>query len=127
MTRLRVVIADDHEILRRGVKALFGNDARWTVCGEAENGQQAVDIVAALRPDLVVLDITMPVMNGLQAAAKIRQISPETKIIILSMHDSPHIGKEALRAGADVFVSKSTAGVSLIRTVEELFHNRMEP
>ena len=118
---MRVVIADDHEVVRRGVKALFESNHHWIVCGEAGDGQEAVSLVAALRPDLVVLDVSMPVMNGLQAAAKIRQVSPRTKIVVLSMHESPYITQEALQAGADAFLAKSSAGTHLIRTVKELF------
>jgi DNA-binding NarL/FixJ family response regulator len=118
---LRVVIADDHEVVRRGVKALFESVAQWIVCGEAEDGQEAVALVAKLRPDLVVLDVSMPVLNGLQAATQIRQVSPGTKIVVLSMHESPYIAKEALQAGADAFLPKSSAGTRLIQTVRGLF------
>jgi DNA-binding NarL/FixJ family response regulator len=120
---VRVVIADDHEIVRRGVRSLFESHAHWTVCGEAGNGQEAIALVATLHPDLIVMDVSMPVLNGFQAAAKIRQISPATKIVILSMHESPHITQEALRAGAHVFLTKSSAGARLIHTVAELFPN----
>jgi len=100
---VRVLIADDHELVRKGLGAIFSGEPGWTVCGEAANGQEAVDLVAKLHPDLVLLDITMPLMNGLTAAAKIRQLAPATKILIVSMHDSPVAAREALKAGADAF------------------------
>src|ERR1700741_5631175 len=79
----RIVIADDFETLRRGLKSLLGT----AVCGEAENGQKAVEKVKELRPDIVILDWTMTVMNGLQAARAIRAFAPETKIIVFSLHN----------------------------------------
>jgi YesN/AraC family two-component response regulator len=81
---MRVVLADDHEMVRRGMRSIVDGHPPWTVCEEAENGQQAIDLVLELKPDLIVLDLSMPVMNGLQAAAKIRQLVPSTKILILS-------------------------------------------
>jgi DNA-binding NarL/FixJ family response regulator len=121
ITDMQVVIADDHDILRSGVRALFESHPQWTVCGEASDGEQAVALAASLRPDLIILDVTMPVMNGLQAAEKIREVSPATKIVILSMHESPYITEKALQAGADVFLSKSDAGGKLLRAVDQLF------
>ncbi len=123
MTLLRVVIADDHEVMRRGVRSLFEHDPHWIVCGEAGDGLEAVALVTSLQPDLVVLDLSMPLMNGLQSATKIRQVSPRTKIVIVSMHESGHIVEEALNAGADAFLSKSSAGAQLLQTVSKLFRN----
>jgi DNA-binding NarL/FixJ family response regulator len=118
---VRVVLADDHEVMRKGLKALFNEHSHWTVCGEAENGKEAVDLVLELQPELVVLDVSMPLMNGLQAAAKIRQLAPSTKIVMLSMHNSKYIAQEALHAGADIFLTKQQAGTELIRTIDSLF------
>lgn len=118
---VRVVLADDHEVVRKGVRALFNQHPGWTVCGEAENGVEAVDLVRELQPELVVLDVSMPVMNGLQAAAKIRQLSSSTKIVMLSMHNSIYVAQDALEAGADAFLTKAQAGTELIRTISLLF------
>lgn len=119
---MRVVLADDHELAREGVKALFkAHSAQWTVCGEAKDGQEAVELVEQLQPELIVLDLSMPVMNGMQAAAKIRQISPQTKIVMLSMHSSPFAAEEALRAGANAYVTKSEAGAGLMQAINTLF------
>jgi DNA-binding NarL/FixJ family response regulator len=118
---LRVVLADDHDLVREGLKALFRRHPRWTVGGEAKNGQEAIDLAAALQPDLIVLDLSMPEMNGIQAAARIRQLSPDTKIIMLSMHNSSYSAEEAFRAGVSVYITKSEAGVELMRAVDALF------
>jgi DNA-binding NarL/FixJ family response regulator len=112
----RIVIADDFEMLRRGLKSLLGP----AICGEAENGQQAVERVKELRPDIVILDWTMPVMNGLQAAQMIRSLAPETKIIVFSLHDGNTVREEALRAGADVFLHKTATGEEILKTIAAL-------
>ena len=123
---VRVVLADDHEVVRKGVRDLFNQHPGWTVCGEAENGIEAVDLVRELQPELVVLDVSMPVMNGLQAAAKIRQLASSTKIVVLSMHNSTSIAQDAFDAGADVFLTKAQAGTELIRTINSLFGDAIE-
>lgn len=116
----RVLVVDDHQVMRKGVRALLDNDPAWDVCGEAENGRQAIEKVHELHPDLVILDLTMPEMNGLEAARQIRQISPATKIVIFSMHESPQVRKEARDAGADAFVSKSSLAEVLTGTAKKL-------
>lgn len=118
---MRVLLVDDHEVMRKGLKTLLNAQPQWSVCAEAANGQEAVDLALKLQPDLIVLDITMPVMNGLQAAAKIRKISPATKIVVLSTHDSPQVKRAALDAGAHAFVTKSETGDQLIKVIESLF------
>jgi DNA-binding NarL/FixJ family response regulator len=117
---MRVVLADDHEMVRKGIWAIINGHPPRTVCGEAENGQQAIDLVLELKPDLVVLDLSMPVMSGFQAAARIRQLAPSTKILILSMHDSPQAEREALAVGADAFLTKTASVDTFIRTVTTL-------
>ena len=117
---MRAVIADDHEFVRRGVRALFEAQPGWEVCGEAGNGQEAVDLAVKLKPDVVVLDISMPVMGGFQAARKIRQQVPGIKIVILSMHDSPHAEQEALKAGADAYVTKGSGPNELFKAIDGL-------
>jgi DNA-binding NarL/FixJ family response regulator len=120
---LRVVLADDHDLVREGLRALFERNSDWTVCGEAKNGLEAIELVSKLQPDLIVLDLSMPEMNGIHAAARIREISPETKIVMLSMHSSAYSAEEAFRAGVSAYVTKSEAGTALMRTVSELFAN----
>jgi DNA-binding NarL/FixJ family response regulator len=115
----RIVIADDFETLRRGLKSLLGS----MICGEAENGQQAVEKVMELRPDIIILDFTMPVMNGLEAARRIRSLAPETKIIVFSLHDGDIIKEEALQAGADAFLHKTATGEDILKTIATVMDN----
>lgn len=117
---VRILVTDDHAAVRDGVRALLSTNSLWHVCGEAENGKEAVEKVRQLRPDLVVLDVSMPVMNGVDAAREIRRIAPATKIVILSMYEVPQIEVAARQAGADAIVRKSEAGTSLIAAVERL-------
>jgi len=120
MSNRRVLVVDDHELVRRGLKDML-RDTGFDVCGEAENGQQGVDQTLKLKPDLVLLDMSMPVMTGLQAAAAIRRLAPATKIIMVSMHDSPQMVKEAHAAGADAYITKTSAGKELLATMYRLF------
>jgi len=114
---LRLLIADDHEIVRIGVRILLRDKHEWEICGEAENGRDAIAKVRNLSPDIVLLDLSMPVMNGFEAATEIRRIAPSTKIIIYSIHDVPTTATEV---GADAFVSKSTSAEELIATIERV-------
>lgn len=118
--KARILLADDHEIVRRGIKSLLEGQTAWEICGEAENGREAVNKAVQLEPDLVVLDLSMPVLNGLEAAREIRKVAPKTKIIIFSMFDSPHIVKEALHAGADAYLAKTAQFNELENTVAGL-------
>jgi DNA-binding NarL/FixJ family response regulator len=108
---------DDHEVVRQGVKHIIENDTALTVCGEASNGQQAVEKVLELKPDLVLMDLTMPVMNGIQATKEIRRFAPATQVVILSLHDSPSIAALAQQAGACSYVVKTSSGDDLIRAM----------
>jgi len=111
---------DDHQVMRKGIRALLENDPVWQVCGEAENGRQAVEKARELRPDLIILDLTMPEMNGLEAARHIRSSTPDAKIVIFSMHESPQVRKETRDAGANAFVSKSALGDELSAVSKKL-------
>jgi len=106
MTR-KVLIVDDSPIIRRLVRSSIEDHDDWTICGEAENGKIAVDMVANLRPDLVILDLSMPVMNGLDAAREMSTIAPGITIIMLTMHESETIREEAQRAGIRCVISKA--------------------
>lgn len=117
---LRILIADDHEVARGGIRALLENQPNWEVCGEARDGREAVDMASELKPDIVLLDIGMPNLNGLEAARQILSASPNMAILILTMHDSEHTVREVLRAGARGFLLKSDAGKDLITAVEAL-------
>lgn len=117
---LRILVADDHELARRGIRSLLESRSDWEVCGEAKDGREAVEQAAALKPDLVLLDIGMPNLNGLEAARQILAASPGVAILILTMHDSDQTIREVLRAGARGFLLKSDAGKDLVDAVEAL-------
>jgi DNA-binding NarL/FixJ family response regulator len=118
----KILLADDHELLRRGVRLLLENRSDWEICGEAKNGHEAVEQVLALKPDLVLLDLSMPVMGGIEAARRIRALAPDTKILVFSTHDSPHIASEAMRAGAHGYVVKTAAATELEGAVAALLN-----
>jgi len=113
----RVLIVDDHEIVRKGVRMLFANYDSFEVCGEAQNGMEAIRMVPELSPDVVILDLSMPGMNGFETAAKIRLIAPSIRIVFFSTHE---IASTALWVGADAFVSKSSAMQDLVLTVNRV-------
>lgn len=117
---LRILIADDHELARNGIRALLESHIGWEVCGEAKDGRETVDLAVSLRPDIVLLDIGMPNLNGLEAARQILAIFPEVAILILTMHDSDNVVREVLRAGARGYLLKSDAGRDLVAAVEAL-------
>ena len=121
---LRILIADDHELARRGVRAVLETHPGWEVCGEATDGRESVELAAATKPDVVLLDVGMPNLNGLEASRQILTILPEVAILILTMHDSDSVVREVLRAGARGFLLKSDAGRDLVAAVEALQRQR---
>lgn len=124
MNALRILIADDHEVARKGIRALIESHPGWEVCGEAADGREAVKATARLKPDLVLLDIGMPSLNGLDATRQILAESPDTRVLILTMHDSEQVVREVLAAGARGFLLKSDAGRDLVSAVEALQSRR---
>jgi DNA-binding NarL/FixJ family response regulator len=116
----RILLADDHELICKGLRALLEAKKESLICGEGGDGQEAVERVVELQPDLIILDVTMPALNGLQAAQRIRERVPKTKILILSMHDSPQLANEALRLGADAYLVKSGPQALLLETIAAL-------
>jgi DNA-binding NarL/FixJ family response regulator len=117
---LRILIADDHDLLRRGEKALLQSHAGWKVCGEATTGREAVAKAEELKPDIAILDISMPDLNGVDAAKRIRKASPDTEILIFSVHPPDQLMPEILEAGVRGFILKSDPGRDLIAAVEAL-------
>jgi DNA-binding NarL/FixJ family response regulator len=121
---LRILIADDHEIVRRGLKALLSSRPDWIVCAEASTGREAVAMAEQHRPDIVVMDISMPGLNGLEATRKIRKVLPKTQVVILSNHYSDQLVREVLDSGARAYVLKSDASRDLLSAVEAVTSNR---
>lgn len=118
MDSVRILIADDHELFRRGLRSLLATRPEWEVCDEAVNGRDAVEKARHLKPDVIVMDITMPVMNGLEATRLIRQEVPESEVLIVSQHDPAQMMKPALEAGACAYVTKSQVARDLLAAVE---------
>jgi DNA-binding NarL/FixJ family response regulator len=120
MNSVRILIADDHELFRRGLAAELKPVPGWVVVGEAANGREAVELAAALKPDLIVLDLTMPELNGLEAARRIIAVEPAARVLILTAHESDELVREVLRAGAKGYVLKSDAGRILVAALQAL-------
>jgi DNA-binding NarL/FixJ family response regulator len=120
MKTLRILIADDHDLLRRGVRVLLQSHPGWEVCAEASTGRDAVSKVEQLRPDIAILDISMPDLNGLEAARRIRKASPNTEVLILSVHYTDQLIRDILEAGIRGYIVKSDSDRDLIIAVETL-------
>jgi signal transduction histidine kinase/CheY-like chemotaxis protein len=120
MACVRILIADDHEVVRQGLRTLLAARPAWEVCGEAADGVEAIEKAAQLQPDIVLLDVSMPRLNGLEAACAIRRESPASNIVIVSQHDPAEMLPSALQAGACGYVSKSDLGSNLLSTIEAI-------
>jgi DNA-binding NarL/FixJ family response regulator len=116
----RILVADDHEVVRKGLVALLHQQLDWQVCGEAGDGREAVDKAQQLKPDVVILDIGMPSLNGLEATRQILKTNPHARILILTLHDSDQVVRDVLNAGARGFLLKSDAARDLVAAVEAL-------
>src|ERR1700686_1372038 len=124
MKDLRILIADDHDLMRRGLKALVESHPGWQVCDEAHTGREAVAKAEQIKPDIVILDISMPELNGVDAARNIRMASPTTEILILSLHYSAPLIRAVLDAGARGYIMKSDPDHDLINALEKLANHR---
>jgi DNA-binding NarL/FixJ family response regulator len=120
MSRVRILIADDHEVVRKGIAAEISQCPGWEVIAEATTGRDAVELALRLKPDLIVLDFSMPELNGLAAARRILAEWPEARILLLTVHDSEQVVREVLAAGAQGYVLKSDAGRTLMAALEAL-------
>jgi two-component system CheB/CheR fusion protein len=123
--KVRVLIADDHEIMRQGVRSLLAGELNWEICGEAVNGREAVEKTFQLSPDLVILDLNMPVLDGLAALRQIVGQSPRAKILVLTVHDSERIIHEIFSAGADGCLLKSQTAQDLVRAVTTVLNGQV--
>jgi DNA-binding NarL/FixJ family response regulator len=115
---VRILVVDDHAVVRHGLRTLLGGHPQWEIIAEAADGLEAVDKADRLKPDVVVLDITMPRLGGLEACRLIRKAAPKCEVLIVTQHDSPYMMREALEAGARGYVVKSNASRDLLAAVE---------
>jgi len=120
LAAFRILVADDHEVVRKGLVALLQAQADWQVCGEAGDGREAVEKATQLKPDVVILDIGMPSLNGLEATRQILKANPQARVLVLTLHDSDQVVREVLNAGARGFLLKSDAARDLVAAVEAL-------
>ncbi len=115
----RILLVDDHEIVREGIRTLIARSRPdWEICGEAGNGEEAVEAVKTLKPDVVILDVTMPKMSGLEAAPRIAKLGLGCRVLMFTMHDSERLSSEVRQAKAQGLVLKSQAARDLIRAVD---------
>jgi DNA-binding NarL/FixJ family response regulator len=119
-----IVVADDHVIVRRGLRGLLEQEPGWSVVGEAGDGREAIEKAKNLQPHLMILDITMPELNGLDAIPRILKVAPSTRILVLSMHDEEELIHRSLRAGAGGYVLKSDTAASLLTAAEAVLAGR---
>ena len=117
---LRILVVDDHAVVRRGVRSLLESHEGWEVCGEATTGREAVEQSRRLRPDVVVMDLSLPELNGLDATRQILKDAPDTEVLVLTMHHSEELARDVLQAGARGYVLKSDADENLIAAVDSL-------
>jgi DNA-binding NarL/FixJ family response regulator len=125
MNKLRILVADDHELVRHGIRGILRARRGWRVIGEAANGQEAVEKTHKLKPDVAILDVSMPDLDGLQATRQIREASPNTKVVVLTMHESDQMVHRVLEAGALGYVLKSDLAANLVKAVKDVSAGRL--
>src|SRR5262249_49658403 len=121
---VRILLADDHDVVRRGLKALLQERADWEICGEALSGRQAVDLARETQPDVAILDLMMPDLNGLEATRQIRKVSERTQVLIFTMHHSETLIHDVLEAGARGYLLKTDAEQQIVAAVETLLRHQ---
>ena len=124
VSELNILVADDHEIVRQGIRNILQQQRQWTVVAEASNGHEAVQKAIELKPHIVLIDVGMPELNGLEATRRIKEVLPQTEIVILSVHDSEQTVREAVSSGARGYVVKADAGRDLVAAVESVSRRR---
>jgi DNA-binding NarL/FixJ family response regulator len=113
----RVLVVDDHAFIRRGVNSILQSFPEWELCGEASNGQEAVKLADELKPEVIIMDVSMPVLNGIEATKVISKAHPEIKIVLLTLHDSAELFRSGFRAGARGYLLKSDAEQELLKAL----------
>lgn len=121
----RILLVDDHDVVRKGIKAVLSENPEWTVCAEAADGRDAIAIALAEKPDIVVMDINMPGLNGLEATKQILAQQPRTQVLILSAYDSENLIRQMLTSGARGYVLKSDISDDLVKAVEAVASGRL--
>lgn len=124
MKSLRILLADDHSLLRRGLRSILESQPGWQICAEAHTGREAVTQATQLRPDVVILDVCMPELNGIEATRQIRKASPRSEVLILSVHESNHLVREVIEAGARGYLLKSDSDRELVAAVDSLSRHK---
>jgi len=119
---VKILIVDDHEIVREGIRRVLEARPEWQICGEASNGQEAVRMAQGLAPDIIIMDVTMPVMSGFEAADEISHLPVRSRLLFFTMHDSGTMAGTARRSGAQGYVVKTRAAQDLIEALERLLH-----
>jgi DNA-binding NarL/FixJ family response regulator len=123
-TSVRILIADDHEIVREGTQAIIERQSGWEVCGVAKSRRDVVKLVTKLKPDIVVMDVNMPGLNGIDATQQIRRRLPQTEVLIFTAHQTDDLIRKVFEAGAKSFIFKSDARVHLTEAIESLSHHK---
>jgi len=122
-----ILIVDDSPLIRRSLRTVFEQQPDWAVCGEAEDGYEGIDKAKILQPDLIVIDLAMPRLNGISAGRMLKKIVPATQIVMFTAFTNPCFRKAALAAGLDAFVDKSEGTTSLVRSMQRLLSSEMPP
>ena len=113
----RIIVVDDHAVIRRGVQGILHSFPEWELCGEAENGQEAIKLAETLKPEIIIMDVSMPGLNGIEATREICKTQPDTKIVLLTLHESPDLVRSAFRAGARGYLLKTDAEQELVKAL----------
>jgi DNA-binding NarL/FixJ family response regulator len=124
MPSVSILIADDHELVRKGIRTVLEVRSGWQVVAEASDGREAVKKTQELKPQVAILDISMPLLNGLEATRQIAKVAPQTKVLILTMHEADPMIQQILQAGARGYLLKSDASLDLVSAVEALLRNK---
>lgn len=124
MKKIRILLADDHDLVRRGLRPIIESEWGWEICGEASNGRDAVAMAEKLKPNIVVLDVAMPQLNGVDATRQIKSALPETEVLILTGQESEDLVHQILAAGARGYVLKSESGTQIVPAIKSLCEHK---